>query len=187
MTTLTEATLNPTNIATLQSILPTMNIEDNFFHLDWMEDRSCLLYWDGTLSMGTNKEMDKELRAKLAEREEFLTRLTRERFDRPDTTGTQDGKAVDKHHPSDAAMAVRYSVPEGFSNEAKRTMEYFDDTAFIYGYKGKLVLTDESRWLTEAGDGSYRNPLGFPRGEFDRWEELEDWLELVYEEREGWE
>ena len=87
---------------------------------------------------------------------------------------------VDKNDPEAAATAIYYSVPTEFSDKAKAAMEYLDDTAWIFEYKGKLVMTDESLYLTEHGDGSRENPHGFPRAEFDSWEAMEEWLELVY-------
>ena len=87
---------------------------------------------------------------------------------------------VDRNDPASAASAVWLSVPTRFSPKARSVMAYFDYTAFIFEYKGRLVVTDESLWLTDHGDGSMGNPLGCPRFECDSWSELEEWLEAVY-------
>ncbi len=89
---------------------------------------------------------------------------------------------VDMNDTESAATAIYYSTPTAFSAKAKAAMEYFDDTAFIFEYKGQLVITDESLYLTCYGDGTMDAPMGFPREIFDSWEELEEWLELVYED-----
>ena len=87
---------------------------------------------------------------------------------------------VDRNDPASAASAIELSVPTGFSPKAMAVMDYFDDTAFVFEYKGRLVVTDESLWLTEHGDGSREAPFGFPRFVCDSWAELEEWLEVVY-------
>ena len=43
-------------------------------------------------------------------------------------------------------------------------------------------MTDESLYLTEHGDGSHEAPYGAPRGEFETWEEVEAFLEQVFDE-----
>ena len=89
---------------------------------------------------------------------------------------------VDKNDPENALTAIYYSVPTGFSAKAKAVMDYLDDTAWIFEYKGKLIMTDESLYLTEHGDGSREAPHGFPRDVFDSWEDMEEWLELTYQD-----
>lgn len=51
---------------------------------------------------------------------------------------------------------------------------------FLFLYKDHLVVTDESLYLTEWGDGSPEAPWGFPRFECETWEELDAWLEETY-------
>ena len=89
---------------------------------------------------------------------------------------------VDKNDPENSMTAVYFSVPADFSAKAKAAMDYFDGTAFIFEYKDRLVVTDESLYLTDHGDGTHDNPFGFPRWEGDSWEDLEGWLELVYQD-----
>ena len=60
-------------------------------------------------------------------------------------------------------------------------MDYLDDTAWIFEYDGKLVITDEGLYLTEFGDGRIK-AYGGPRAEFDSWEDMEEWLELTYQD-----
>lgn len=91
---------------------------------------------------------------------------------------------VDRHDKMAVFEAICFDVPKGFSNKAKAFMEYLDDTAFIFEYKGKLILTDESLYLTAYGDG-INDPIGGPRWEGYSWDELEKWLEMNYDEMEA--
>ena len=97
-------------------------------------------------------------------------------------TATYGEAPVDKNDPEAANTAVFYSVPVEFSAKAKAVMDYFDDTAFIFEYADKLVVTDESLYLTNHGDGTMDAPMGGPRAEFDSWEEMEEWLDGTYQE-----
>ena len=87
--------------------------------------------------------------------------------------------AVDRNNPEKAKGAIMLEWPDTFSDRAKRVIHYFDGTAFLYFYYGRLVVTDESMELTAYGDGSYEAPIGFPRWEGDSLNELEKWLEDV--------
>ena len=89
---------------------------------------------------------------------------------------------VDKNDPKNSLTAIYYSVPTGFSPKAKAVMDYLDDTAWIFEYKGKLVMTDEGLCLTDYGNGTIEAPYDGPRAEFDSWEEMEEWLELTYQD-----
>ena len=89
---------------------------------------------------------------------------------------------VDRNDPEGGMAAIYYTVPAGFSAKAKAAMDYLDGSAFIFEYKGRLVVTDEGLYLTTHGDGSKETPMGFPRTECDSWDEIEKWLELVYQE-----
>ncbi|OLR55056.1 hypothetical protein BHK98_02620 [Hornefia porci] len=89
---------------------------------------------------------------------------------------------IDKNDPAAAKEAIELTLPEGFSKKAKECWDYFDGAAFIFEYKGRLVITDEAVELTEAGDGSRTNPWGAPRWIVDSWEELEQILEETYDE-----
>lgn len=103
-------------------------------------------------------------------------------FDRPDTRIYDDYEAIDMNDPASQGEAVEYALPEGFSDKAKACWRYFDGSAFLFAYKGRLVMTDESLYLTEHGDGTSEAPFGAPRAEFDAWDEVEAWLEAVYDE-----
>ena len=89
---------------------------------------------------------------------------------------------ADKNDPEAASTAIYYDLPSGFSDKAKAAWKYLDGAAFIFEYKDKLVMTDEGLYLTEHGNGTHEAPYGGPRAEFDSWEEMEEWLELVYQE-----
>ncbi len=89
---------------------------------------------------------------------------------------------VDKNDPDSAMTAIFYTVPEGFSAKAKAVMDYLDGAAFIFEYKDHIVVTDEGLWLTMHGDGSRENPMGCERWTCDSWEELEECLELTYQD-----
>lgn len=91
-------------------------------------------------------------------------------------------EAIDMNDPKSAETAIEYSLPIQFSEKAKACWDYFSGSAYLFEYKDKLVITDESLYLTAYGDGSLEAPFGFPRGEFDTWEEVEAWLEEVYDE-----
>ena len=107
------------------------------------------------------------------------------KFLRPDNHVTYNGEMpVDRNNPEHAYTAVELTIPESFSDKAKACWNYFDGTAFAYEYDGKLIVTDESLYLTTHGDGSHEAPLGFPRWECDSWEELEECLEATYDDLE---
>lgn len=91
-------------------------------------------------------------------------------------------KPIDTLDPKAASTAVFIGYPETLSEKAQEAADYFDDTAFLFQYKGRLVLTDESLCLTECGDGSWDNPFGSPRWVGDTYEELNAWLEAVADE-----
>ena len=101
---------------------------------------------------------------------------------RPDTRILNGLHPIDRNDPESESSAIGYALPEGFSDKAKACWEYFEDTVYLFSYKGNLVMTDESLYLTNHGDGTHEAPLGGPRGTFDSWEEVEDFLEEVYDE-----
>ena len=105
------------------------------------------------------------------------------RFARNDVyTTSLGGLPEDANDPEGAAGAVELTLPERFSEKAWALWEYLDDTAFLYEYKGRLVMTDESLDLTVHGDGSRSAPLGGPRFVCESWEELEAAMEVAYDE-----
>ena len=104
------------------------------------------------------------------------------KFARNDVTIFMDTDPEDRNDPEAAKSAIEYTIPEGFSDKAHAVWNYLEGAAFIFEYKGKLVVTDESLDLTVFGDGSREAPLGGPRFVCDSWEELEAWLDLVYDE-----
>lgn len=83
---------------------------------------------------------------------------------------------VDMNDWLGALTAIEVPFPDSFSTRAKQVLRYLDDTAFLFFYKGKYVLTDESLYLTEHGDGSPEAPFGAPRWTGDTLTELEQWL-----------
>ena len=91
-------------------------------------------------------------------------------------------QAVDRQNPSHAHTARLQYTPSWFGKKARKALQYLDDTCFIFKYDGNLVITDESLELTEAGDGSLGNPIGFPRAVCKSWRGVEDYLNEVYEE-----
>lgn len=105
------------------------------------------------------------------------------KFERDDSHITFCGEhPIDRNDLQGAKTAVELTLPTGFSEKAWACWDYFDGTAFLYEYKGRLVVTDESLYLTAHGDGTTAAPLGFPRWECDSWEELERILEMTYDE-----
>lgn len=91
-------------------------------------------------------------------------------------------KPIDKNDRKSENTAVELAIPDNFSEKAKTCWRYFDGSAFIFEYKKRLVITDEGLYLTEHGDGTPGNPLGFPRWICDSWEELEKILEETYDD-----
>lgn len=105
------------------------------------------------------------------------------KFARDDVQTTYCGEdPIDKNDPDGAKTAIELTLPTGFSDKAWACWNYFDDTAFLYEYKGHLVVTDESLYLTDHGDGTTAAPFGGPRWVLDSWDELERMLELTYDE-----
>ena len=105
------------------------------------------------------------------------------KFLRDDIQETYCGEdPIDMNDPEGAATAIELTLPTGFSEKAQACWDYFDGTAFLYEYKGRLVVTDESLYLTAHGNGTVEAPLGFPRWECGSWEELERILEATYDE-----
>ena len=86
---------------------------------------------------------------------------------------------VDMNDMLGALTAIEVSFPESFSERARKVLDYLDGTAFLFFYKGKYVLTDESLYLTEHGDGSADAPFGAPRWIGNTLPELELWLEKL--------
>ena len=73
--------------------------------------------------------------------------------------------AIDKQNLDGVygATAVALDWPENLSEKAKKALDYLDDTAYLFHYLGKYIITDESLWLTEFGNGTMDSPFGFPR------------------------
>lgn len=94
--------------------------------------------------------------------------------------------AIDKQNLDGVYGATAEAIewPEGLSEKAQRALNYLDDTAYLFRYLGKYIITDESLWLTEYGDGTMDNPFGCPRTTLDSLEEIEPWLESVANELE---
>lgn len=104
------------------------------------------------------------------------------KYMRPDTHILTGLYPTDRNDPATENTATEYALPDGFSAKAKACWDYFEGAAFLFSYKGQLVVTDESLYLTEHGDGSHEAPFGAPRGTFDSWDEVEAFLEEVYDE-----
>ena len=104
------------------------------------------------------------------------------KYAREDARIYTDLEPIDQNDPESAATAIEYGLPNGFSGKAKACWDYFSGAAYLFEYKGQLVMTDESLYLTEHGDGSHDAPYGAPRGTFDTWEEVEAFLEQVFDE-----
>ena len=80
-------------------------------------------------------------------------------------------RPVDMNDILGAFTAIEAKYPETFSERARRVLDYLDDTAFLFFYKGKWILTDESLYLTQHGDGTADAPFGAPRWTGDTLEE----------------
>lgn len=86
---------------------------------------------------------------------------------------------IDRSDPEAAVTAIEIQFPSTFSDKAWRVIRYFAGAMYLYSYKGKFVVTDESLELTEYGDGTHEAPYGGPRWVGKSLEELERWLESV--------
>lgn len=75
------------------------------------------------------------------------------KFLRPDTHMIVGYRPVDMSDHENERSAVELALPSEFSDKAKACWEYFKGTAFIFEYKERLVVTDESHCLTEHGNG----------------------------------
>ena len=91
-----------------------------------------------------------------------------------------DERPVDRNDPEAAATAVALAFPHELSDNAWRVLNYLDDTAFLFAYKGQLVVTDEALDLTACGDGTPGTPMGGPRWVGDSFQQLEAWLEQEF-------
>ena len=103
------------------------------------------------------------------------------KFLRPDTHMIVGYRPMDMNDHENESSAVELALPDGFSDKVKACWEYFRGSAFIFEYKNRLVVTDESLYLTEHGDGK-TTPYGAPRWECDSWDELEQILEETCDE-----
>lgn len=105
----------------------------------------------------------------------------------------QRNTPIDMNDPTAAMTAVEIRFPDSFSDRAKRVIDYLDGTMFLFSYKGRFVVTDESLYLTEHGDGSHEAPYGGPRYSCSTLDGIEKWLEAVADEYDndgtipGWE
>ena len=96
---------------------------------------------------------------------------------------------IDMNDPVSVYTAEHIEWPATFSKNANESLRYFDafsefSTAYLFRYKGKLVITDESLYLTNHGTGEPGSPLGGPRAEFDTMAQVEAWLEDVHSDLE---
>ena len=91
-------------------------------------------------------------------------------------------RPTDRSDPANAHTAVELDLPSNFSDKAKACWRYYEGAAFIYEYREKLYVTDESLELATDGDGTSERPFCNPRWICDSWEELEKCLETNYDE-----
>ena len=106
----------------------------------------------------------------------------------------QPNPGVDRNDPKAEVTAIELRFPATFSKRAWKVIRYFAGAMFLYAYKGKFVVTDESLELTEAGDGTHGAPYGAPRWVGDSLDDLEQWLLQIADEYDadadeipGWE
>ena len=77
------------------------------------------------------------------------------KYARDDIRIYTDLHPIDRNDPDSEGSAIEYSLPMRFSNKAQACWKYFSGAAYLFEYKGRLVMTDESLYLTEHGDGSH--------------------------------
>jgi hypothetical protein len=66
------------------------------------------------------------------------------KYARRDARIYTDLEPIDMNDPESAATAIEYGLPESFSGKAKACWQYFSGAAYLFEYKGQLVMTDES-------------------------------------------
>ena len=91
-------------------------------------------------------------------------------------------RPTDRSDPDNGRTAVELALPDNFSDKAKRCWEYYDGAAYIFEYREKLYVTDESLELATDGDGTPEKPFGGPRWICSTWAELEKALEQNFDE-----
>lgn len=105
----------------------------------------------------------------------------------------QRNPGVDRNDPEGAKSATELQFPPTFNQQAWRVIRYMEGAMFLYSYKGKLVVTDESLYLTDHGNGTHEAPYGGPRWVGDSLEDLEQFLTALSKEYDaddtipGWE
>ncbi len=106
------------------------------------------------------------------------------KFWRNDTHHIFGHRAIDMNDRDSEETAVELDLPRGFSDKAKACWQDLEDSAFIFEYRNRLVITDEGFYLTAHGDGK-NTPFGCPRFVVDSWDELERILEEIYDDTMG--
>lgn len=94
----------------------------------------------------------------------------------------QINHGVDRNDPKAEITAIELRFPPTFCERAWKVIHYFEGTMFLFAYKGKFVVTDESLDLTEAGDGTPGAPYGAPRWTGESMKDLEEWLLSIADE-----
>ena len=92
---------------------------------------------------------------------------------------TQTSTPVDRNDPESALLAEAMNLPDWFSPKARAAWDYLEDTVFLYRYKERYVVTDESLELTAYGDETSETPWGGPRWVVEDLGDLEQRLEQV--------
>lgn len=75
----------------------------------------------------------------------------------------KDLNAIDKQNLDGAygATAVAMDWPEDLSEKAKEALGYLDDTAYLFHYLGKYIITDESLLAYRIWKRHHGQPLRF--------------------------
>lgn len=76
----------------------------------------------------------------------------------------------DPKDPAAEGSAVAIQWPKDLPIRAQMVIEYFQNAMYLFRYKGKYVLTDESGCLTNYSEGEG------PRAVLDSMTEVADWL-----------
>lgn len=71
--------------------------------------------------------------------------------------------AIDKQNLDGAygATAVALDWPEDLSEKAKEALEYFDDTAYLFHYLGKYIITERKPLAYGFWNRHHGQPLRF--------------------------
>lgn len=100
------------------------------------------------------------------------------------TLHNDDIRPIDRNSNDSAygMTAVPVEWPDDLTRSQEMARAYWEDEAAVFKYMGRYVITDDSGYLTEWGDGTEGKPFGGPMAVLDTEEDVRDWLDDTYRE-----